>query len=92
MRVAPWLLAFWLFYPFCAAAGSSTPADPAAPGDCAEPAKTPIHSGNADPKPKGQDEELDALRKAAEQRRTSENERSRTGASEAPAESDPARR
>ena len=36
MRIAPWLLAFSLFYPFCAAAGDSTPADPAAPGDCAE--------------------------------------------------------
>ena len=98
MRIAPWLLAFWLFYPFCAAAGSSTPADPAAPGDCAEPTETPIRSGNTDPKPQGQDEAIKALSETAAQRRAREAkreaERSPAPADSqgAPSESNPARR
>ncbi len=101
MRIAPWLLAFWLFYPFCAAAGSSTPADPAAPGECAERTETPIRSGNSDPKPQGQDEAMEALREAAAQRRAHKAEREAREAEQsptpsdsqaAPSESDPARR
>src|SRR5258705_3870530 len=72
-RIAPWLLAGCLFYPLCAAAGDP-PADPAAPGECAEPKETPIRSGNADEKPEGQDEALRALAETASQRRARQDE------------------
>lgn len=68
-RFAPWLVALSLFPPLAAGAGGPTPADPAAPGECAEAAETPIHSGNAEAKPQGQEEALRALAETASQRR-----------------------